>query len=204
MSNRTNLYALGQADDAGDAPSKPAAGDTSPTQLGVASTPFKSVYEEHLDFVWRTLRLLGVAPEAREDATQEVFSIAARKLPSFDGRSAIGTWLFAIAQRVAANQRRTRRRKVEPLEPLGPSLESQQPTAHAFAEAAEAAERIERFCAGLDEGPRAVFVLALVEEVPAPEIAKALNIPVNTVYSRVRTLRQDLKRWLDNEEAERG
>jgi RNA polymerase sigma-70 factor (ECF subfamily) len=186
MSNRPKLYAVDEPDGAGDA------------------TQFQNVYREHLDLVWRTLRLLGVAPEAREDATQEVFSIAARKLPSFDGRSAIGTWLFAIAQRVAANQRRTRRRKVDPLEPISPSLEAQQPTAHAFAEAAEAAERIERYCAGLDAGMRAVFVLALVEELPASEVAKALNIPVNTVYSRVRTLRQDLKRWLETEEPEHG
>jgi RNA polymerase sigma-70 factor (ECF subfamily) len=170
----------------------------------VVPADFESVYEQHLDFVWRSLRLLGVAPEAREDAAQDVFSIAARKLPEFDGRASLRTWLFAIVQRVAANQRRTRRRKVDPLEPLGTTLQTQQPTAHAFAEAVEAAESIERFCAGLDEGPRAVFVLALLEELPAPEIAEALNIPVNTVYSRVRSLRHELKRWLDIEEAEHG
>jgi RNA polymerase sigma-70 factor (ECF subfamily) len=148
--------------------------------------------------------LLGVARESLEDVAQEVFSIAARKLQSFDNCASVSTWLFAIVQRVAANQRRTQRRKLDPLEPLADAFETQDPTAHAFAEAVEAAERIERFCATLEEGPRAVFVLALIEQVPAPEVARVLNIPVNTIYSRVRTLRQSLKRWLELEEAGNG
>ncbi len=204
MSKRPKLYAVEEPHAAGDADAEPHSDDVSPDESDVAHTEFDSVYEQHLDFVWRSLRLLGVAPEAREDAAQDVFSIAARKLPEFDGRASLRTWLFAIVQRVAANQRRTRRRKIDPLEPLGTTLQAQQPTAHAFAEAAEAAESIERFCAGLDEVPRAVFLLALLEELPASEIAEALNIPVNTVYSRVRTLRLQLKRWLDTEEAEHG
>jgi len=204
VSNRPNLYALGEPGALVDAAGEPDAGAASQAESSVAPAQFEAVYEQHLDFVWRSLRLLGVAPEAREDAAQDVFSIAARKLPYFDGRASLRTWLFAIVQRVAANQRRTRRRKVAPLEPLGATLQAQQPTAHAFAEAAEAAASIERFCARLAEGPRAVFVLALLEELPAPEIAEALKIPVNTVYSRVRTLRHELKRWLDIEEAEHG
>lgn len=204
MNNRPNLYVLGKPRTIGDSGAEPHAEDVSPCESEVARAQFESLYEQHLNFVWRSLRLLGVASEAREDAAQDVFSIAARKLPEFEGRASLRTWLFAIVQRVAANQRRTRRRKVEPLEPLGTSHQTQQPTAHAFAEAAEAAESIERFCARLEEGPRAVFVLALLEQLPAPEIAEALKIPVNTVYSRVRTLRHELKRWLDIEEAGHG
>ena len=56
---------------------------------------------------------------------------------------------------------------------------------------------MQRFCDGLDEGRRALFILALVEEVPAREIAPVLGIPLFTVYSRVRSLRQQLQRFLE-------
>jgi RNA polymerase sigma-70 factor (ECF subfamily) len=166
---------------------------------------FDAVYEAEVDFVWRTLRLLGVPREHVEDTAQEVFSVIARQLPSFAGRSALRTWIYAIAQKVAANQRRGHRRKQAPLEPLGERVVvAVEAGPDAVAEALEAARRIEGFCAGLDESWRAVFVLVLLEDVPAPEVAHALSLPLNTVYSRVRTLRQDLKRWLERCEVERG
>jgi RNA polymerase sigma-70 factor (ECF subfamily) len=60
---------------------------------------------------------------------------------------------------------------------------------------------IVRCCEELDEGRRAVFVLGLLEEVPAAEIAELLEIPVNTVYSRSRTLKRALRQQLEQREA---
>jgi RNA polymerase sigma-70 factor, ECF subfamily len=165
---------------------------------------FDAVYEAQVDFVWRTLRLLGVPHDQVEDAAQEVFGVIARQLASFAGRSSLRTWAFAIAHKVAANQRRTHRRKQAPLEPLGERLVAAEAGPDGHVEAFQAARRIEAFCAGLDESWRAVFVLVLLEDVPAPEVARALSLPLNTVYSRVRTLRQDLKSWLERCEVERG
>jgi RNA polymerase sigma-70 factor (ECF subfamily) len=161
---------------------------------------FAVIYETHVDFVWRSLRLLGVVAEAVEDATQDVFSIASRQLPHFEGRSSLRTWLFGILQRVAANQRRTQRRKLRRLEPLTDDPVSLGPTPHARAEAAEAIDIVQSFCAELDLEWRGVFVLALLEELPATEVSEALGIPVNTVYSRVRSLRAGLRRMLDRRE----
>jgi len=162
---------------------------------------FEAVYEEQFDFVWRSLLLLGVASSAVEDAAQEVFSVVSRQLGQFEGRASIRTWLFAILQRVAANQRRTRRRKQQQLEPLGDGPACMLPTPQARLEAAESIDIVQRFCATLDAERRAVFVLALLEELPAPEVSQVLGIPVNTVYSRVRYLREGLRRMLDGEES---
>jgi RNA polymerase sigma-70 factor, ECF subfamily len=167
-----------------------------------AELNFDDVYERHFDFVWRSLRLLGVPAEAVEDATQDTFSVVSRHLASFEGRSSLRTWLFAILQRVAANHRRTARRKLQRLEPLADGIAGQEPTAHARAEAAEAIDQIQSFCETLDLERRAVFVLALLEELPAPEVAQALAIPINTVYSRVRSLREGLRRALERREVE--
>jgi RNA polymerase sigma-70 factor, ECF subfamily len=188
----------------GPAPA-PATADGVPARVAgseVAKLDFDAVYERHFDFVWRSLRLLGVPRELVEDATQDTFSVVSRQLARFEGRSALRTWLFAILQRVAANHRRTARRKLQRLEPLEEGIAARGPTPHAQAEAAEAIDLIQRFCDTLDSERRAVFVLALLEELPAPEVAQVLEIPINTVYSRVRSLRDGLRRALERHEVE--
>lgn len=166
------------------------------TEPGLPHYDFAELYESQFDFVWRSLRLLGVPPEAAEDATQDVFSVASRQLGRFEGRSSIRTWLFAILQRVAANYRRTARRKLNRLEPLEDAVVSPEPSAHARAEASQALDVVQRYCETLDLDRRALFVLVLIEELPAPEVSLVLGVPVNTVYSRVRTLREGLRRAL--------
>lgn len=158
---------------------------------------FPSVYTEHFSFACRSLRLLGVSPDALEDAAQDVFGVVSRRLGEHTGEGSLRTWLFAIIQRVAANHRRSQRRKQQPLEPLSPATRAEGPSPEAQAEAAQAASIVQRFCDGLDDGRRALFILALVEEVPAREIAPVLGIPLFTVYSRVRSLRQQLQRFLE-------
>jgi RNA polymerase sigma-70 factor (ECF subfamily) len=161
---------------------------------------FRAIYNEHARFVWRSLRLLGVAPEQLEDAVQDTFAVVARQLASFEGRSALSTWIFSIAQRVAANHRRTQRRKLGALEPLGGELPCAQPSPHASAEAAEAALAIEQFCAQLSDERRRLFILALLEGVPASEIAAADGVSINTLYSRIRSLRLELEEFLARRE----
>jgi RNA polymerase sigma-70 factor, ECF subfamily len=168
-----------------------------------AASEFAEVYEMHFDFVWRSLRLLGVADEVVEDAIQDTFSVVSRQLDQFEGRSSLRTWIFAILHRVAANYRRTRKRKQGPLAPLE-ELPSDDPAPDAHAEAVEAARSIERFCARLEPQRRALFVLAVLEELPAAEVAATLRLPIHKVYSRVHTLREGLRRELAAREVEHG
>jgi RNA polymerase sigma-70 factor (ECF subfamily) len=165
---------------------------------------FDAVYEEYFDFVWRALRMLGVGKDALEDAAQDTFSVVARQLGEFAGRSSLKTWLFAIAQRVAANHRRSTGRKQAPLEPLVGDEGATEPMQEIDAQAQEAASLINRYCESLEPGRRAVFVLCLIEEIPGPEVAQALGVPVNTVYSRIRTLRQGLVQFLESKEVTLG
>lgn len=169
-----------------------------------ASVPFDEVYERYFEFVWRSLRMLGVAHASLDDAVQDVFGTISRQLPRFEGRSSLRTWVYGIAQYTAANHRRSARRKSAPLEPLHlgleSGLESSEPSPDAHAEARQLADVIQRFCDELDEGRRTVFVLGLLEEVPAAEIAELLAIPVNTVYSRKRALERALRDRLERHE----
>lgn len=165
-----------------------------------ASVPFDEVYERYFEFVWRSLRMLGVAHDCLDDAVQDVFGTISRQLQRFEGRSSLRTWVYGIAQYTAANHRRSVRRKSAPLEPLHGGLQSAEPSPDAQAEARQLADVIQSFCDELDEGRRTVFVLGLLEEVPAVEIAELLAIPVNTVYSRKRALERALRDRLERHE----
>jgi RNA polymerase sigma-70 factor (ECF subfamily) len=195
-----SLRPRGEASSGGRCATPDAPGSDAAFAAGPAA--FERVYDAHFAFVWRTLRLLGVAEAALEDAAQDVFAVVSHKLPEFAGRSSLRTWLFSIVQRTAANYRRSYRRKIRPLVPLSDTFVGNEPTPQAHAEALEAARAIERFCETLDPDRRALFVLALLEEVPASEIAAALGVPTNTIYSRVRLLRAALERALGQNERE--
>jgi RNA polymerase sigma-70 factor, ECF subfamily len=167
--------------------------------VGEAPRTFDELYEAYFAFVWRSLRMLGVAPEALDDASQDVFYAAYRRWSDFRGESSLRTWMFGISQGVAANYRRGLRRKLARLDALALVPVEQQPSPEELARATQQIDRVLSFSATLDEGRRAVFVLGLLEGVPAPEIAQLVGIPLNTVYSRVRRLREALQAWLERE-----
>jgi RNA polymerase sigma-70 factor (ECF subfamily) len=145
------------------------------------------IYEKHFSFVWRSLRALGVQTAFLDDAVQEVFLVVHRRGDDFERRSSIRTWLFGIAYRVAANFRRTEKRK--PTDPLPSELSSEHPTPELNAQRAEMARFVEHFLDGVDRDQRAAFTACVLEEMSVPEAAEALGVNVNTLYSRLRSVR---------------
>lgn len=168
------------------------AGQLRPVRLEVASVgvrSFDALYEEYFDFVWRCLRRLGVPPGLAEDATQDAFVVVHRRLDDLRPEASPRAWLFGIALRVARDYRRTFKRKgTQPLEDV-----DRQPSSDSGpfenAAKAQAALALERFLNELDEDKRAVFVLAELEGLTAPEVSEALEVNLNTVYSRLRIAR---------------
>src|SRR6186713_3298230 len=153
-----------------------------------------TVYEAHFRYVWRCLRSLGVRDAQLEDALQDVFIVVQRRLPEFDGRAAVRTWLYAIALRIARKYRERARREPASLEAARErDSELPRPTAGEGGDRALERERLalaRRALSSLDDDKREVFVLARVEQMSAPEIADVLGIPLNTVYSRLRLARE--------------
>jgi RNA polymerase sigma-70 factor (ECF subfamily) len=149
---------------------------------------FDQVYEEHFAFVWKSLRRLGVPPASIDDAAQDVFVVVHRKLETFEGRSSLKTWLFGIAHLIALGYRK---RSAAPQTETGPdALASPDAGPLERAAASEAMRFVERFLDSLDDVKRPVFILAEFEQLSAPEIAEALGVNINTVYSRLRAVRQ--------------
>jgi len=157
--------------------------------LEAPGQPLGQLYDEHFPLVWRTLRRFGVDASFLDDAAQDVFMVALRRHEEFRGESSYRTWLFGIAVNVAREYHRKGRRS-EPIpeafveEPAATSS----PLDHVTQQ--EALKFLERFLERLDDRRRTVFVMVELEQVPAPEVARALGVNLNTVYSRLRSARQ--------------
>jgi RNA polymerase sigma-70 factor (ECF subfamily) len=158
--------------------------------LAMSQLDFDEIYAAHVTFVWRVARTLGVADAHIEDAVQDVFVVVHRRLREFEGRAAITTWLFAIARRIAAGYRR---RDLVPSEPLVDQFAAGTDT-FADLSRAEAAARVLAILAELDEDKRIVFALVELEQLPVPEVARMLDIKLNTAYSRLRLARKAFER----------
>lgn len=152
---------------------------------------FQALYERHFDFVWRTLRHLGVRTADLSDASQDVFIVVYRRLSSFEARGKFTTWLFQICFNVARNRRRLayRRNEVSDDESALERVHARGPDP--FADAARE-EKLALFEAALERmaiEQRAAFILFEIEGMTGPEAASAMGVPQGTAYSRLRLAR---------------
>ena len=153
---------------------------------------FDQLYEQYFDFVWRSLRRLGVREAALDDAAQDVFVVVHKKLGAFEERSGIKTWLFGITLKVAATHRRTARRR-DADELPGSVADLQSPTPHDVTARAEAVRLLHSLLDSLADERREVFVMMELEQMSAPEVAETLGVSSNTVYSRLRKARSEFE-----------
>ena len=167
-----------------------------PEYAGVerASQPdaIASLYRENFQFVWRSLRRLGVADRSLDDAVQDVFLVAHRKLSEYEGRASHRGWLFGIARHMAREYRRRDGRLA--LDELALSRAAG-PTRD-IPELRRQVDLLDHLLSALQEDQRAVFVMAEIEGFSAPEIAEVLGIKLNTAYSRLRLARSRFERAL--------
>ena len=157
---------------------------------------FDAMYVQEFPFVWRSLRGLGVRDGELDDAAQEVFVIAHRRLSTFRGESALRSWLFGIVRNVAFKQRRRLARKPTAPEEMAAEPFETGPSPLERAQANEAAAFVQRFLSHLDDKKREIFVLAMLEEMNIVEVAAALSIPLNTAYTRLRRVRAEFQKAL--------
>jgi RNA polymerase sigma-70 factor (ECF subfamily) len=147
---------------------------------------------DHLGFVWRALRRLGLADADAADATQRVFLTATARLQRIEpGRER--AFLFGTALRIVANFRRTAARK--PSTPFGADADAddypaEQPTAEDLVDRKRARDVLDAILDGMTDDLRAVFVLYELEQMTMEEIADMLALPAGTVASRLRRGRE--------------
>src|SRR3954468_19422793 len=152
---------------------------------------FQALYERHFDFVWRTLRHLGVRSADLSDACQDVFIIVHRRWPNFEARGKVTTWLFQICFNVARNRRRLAhvRNEVSSDDAALDHAHAHAPHADADAPRQEKLALFEAALAAMSIDQRAAFVLFEIEGMTGPEAALAMGVPIPTAYSRLRLAR---------------
>ena len=160
---------------------------------------FDTMYEENFQLIWRAARRLGIDAADTDDVVQEVFVVAHRKLPGFEGRAQVKTWLCKILLLVVRHYLRAQGRKpghrpVAALDELDGLVDQRVVGPAAAAERRDAARVLDGLLARLDAEKREVFVLAEIEELSSVEIAEILGANLNTVYSRLRVARQEFQR----------
>jgi len=156
-----------------------------------ASTPdvrLREMIACNLDFVWRSLRRLGVPELTADDCTQEVFLVASRRLDDIEvGRER--SFLFATALRVASDARRAQARRGEHADDGLGEIADDGPGPAELADRGRARAVLDRVLDTLELDLRTVFVLYELEEMQVPEIAATLDVPIGTVSSRLRRAR---------------
>jgi len=147
------------------------------------------VFQQQLGFVWRCLRRFGVPAEHADDVTQEVLIVAAKKLELVpEGREK--GFLFAIATRVGANAMRALHRREQTLLKYRRQADEPSGNQEQLSEQLRARQLLDEVMAELSEELRAPFVLFEIEEWSIEEIAEALELPIGTVGSRLRSARK--------------
>lgn len=148
----------------------------------------RELFEEHARYVWRALRHLGVSDAEIPDVCQEVFITVHRKLPEFEGRSSVRTWLYGICLRTASDHRRrayvrNERPEADPESALHEARE------HGPDARAEQRATLQALLDLLDDDKRAVLVLYEVEGFSMKEVAEIVGCPLQTAYSRLHAAR---------------
>ena len=156
----------------------------------------------HLD-VWRFLgRVASVPPSDLDDLVQMTFLEIRRSAAFFTGRSQVKTWIFGIAAHVARGHVRgesRRRAAAARLSELPPPIPPPQPDTSA--ERAQLLDVVARALAELPYDLRVAYVLCVIEELAAREVARELATREGTVWRRVHEARRALRDAIEAIEA---
>ena len=178
---------------------------------GGDATALEDLMERHASQVFRVARGITRTDADAEEVVQDVFLTLARKIDSFEGRSALSTWIYRVTTNAALLKRRGKRAQLEV------SLEGELPTyrddghregnrSYLVADwsqtpevellEGEARAVLSRAIDQLPEPYRAVLTLRDVEELSNEETAQILGESVSSVKSRLHRARMALREQL--------
>ncbi|MGD0675789.1 MAG: RNA polymerase sigma factor [Polyangiaceae bacterium] len=156
-----------------------------------------SLYRVWFTPVVHWLKALGAPHADLEDLAQEVFLVIRRRLEDFDGRNTAG-WLY----RIASGQLRAHRRRfwfqalASRVQHVLNELPDGRPSALSEIEMMQKRQRLDRILAGMSEKRRRVFLLCEMQGYSGEEISNMLDIPINTVKTRLHHARKDFVKLL--------
>ena len=163
---------------------------TAADQVKEAILDLSQAFKDHGRFLARSiLRLTGDGPHV-EDILQETFIIAHRKQASFESRSSLRTWLYGIASNLCLHHRRSLARELNALEKAATEPTENLAGPEKAVEAAQNKALVEAAMQAIPFKQREIFMLYEIDGMDGPSIAQLVDIPLNTVWSRLRLARE--------------
>ena len=157
------------------------------------SDAFEALYREHSPRLYALARrMTGSSPES-EDLLQDIFLQVHRKLDSYRGDAALGTWLYRLAIRQCLDFLRSRQGRMRA---ASRPLDEDSPLVPPMRETPGTRIDIERAVALLPPGCRTAFVLHDVEGLEHKQIAEMLGISESTSKTQVFKARMKLRAML--------
>jgi RNA polymerase sigma-70 factor, ECF subfamily len=162
---------------------------------------FRKIYDQYFAFVWRAAANRGVPSAQLDDAVQEIFLVVHRKLPEFEGRSTVRTWLAGIVRRVVADYKKKLGNRATGHELVEDNIPSSDEDPARELERRAAMQLVDEILGTMNETQREVFVLYELEQLTTREIAELTETNENTVQTRLRAARTSFERGLGRQRA---
>lgn len=158
---------------------------------------FGELVRRHQDFVYGAVLRVVKNPTLAEDISQDCFLRAYRALPDFRGDSQVRSWLYRIATNLALNA--VTRRREYPTETMPELLATSEAGPERRAEKSELAEALHNAIQTLPDDLQRPLVLREVQHMSYEDIAGVLDLPLNTVRTRIfrarRALQTHMRDW---------
>jgi len=164
---------------------------------------FRVLVERHGRSLFRLAYRMTGSEEDAEDAVQETFLRAYRRLDGFEERANVGSWLYRIAANCAYDVLRTRRRRGGEVPADDPasgetaaSVPSADPSPDRLVSSAEVRKRVHSAMSRMSTLERSAFVLRHFEGWTIEEIGQALDLErsaaKHSIFRAVRKVREVL------------
>ena len=157
---------------------------------GAGELSVRALFEAHYGSVFRLLKRFGVPGAQLDDAAQEVFWVASRRLSDIEPQRE-HAFLYGVALRVASNILRRQKTLPAAHEDALNELCDQAPSPEQLIERRQARALLDLALSRLPLELRTVFVLFELEGLPVRDIAELEEIPLGTASSRLRRAREE-------------
>ncbi|MDB5221246.1 MAG: polymerase sigma factor RpoE [Myxococcaceae bacterium] len=169
----------------------PGVAPTGDTRVRDEQARLTAAVRQNYQFLWRSLRRLGLQAADVDDAAQQVLSVFARRLADVNV-GAERSFLFQTALRIASEARRASARSVVRSDHEAvANMPDPAPNAEAQIERREARALLDEVLDAMAYELRVVFILFELEEMSTAQIAALLEIPAGTVGSRLHRAREE-------------
>ena len=158
-----------------------------------------ALFDAHGAYLVRVVHRLTGRRDLADDLVQEVFLVAWRRRDELTDPTFVRTWLYRVAVNVVRHRRRSEGRYSRVLERFAEAFRRPDRSPDVGLERFQQGQRVHRVVQRLSDKQREVFVLYELEELEGAEIAEILDLPLNTVWSRLRLARASFKKHWEAE-----